>query len=74
MSVAGALPTTVAAATTLSDLVPYMILLGAGFLVGAWGQAAKVPLVVAIGILMVILAVVLFQLQTNDFPGLPSGL
>ena len=46
MSVDGALPTTVAAATTLSDLVPYMILLGAGFLVGAWGQAARVPVAV----------------------------
>jgi hypothetical protein len=45
-----------------------------GFLVGAWGQAAKVPLAVAIGILLIMLAVALFQLQVNEFPDLPEGL
>jgi hypothetical protein len=59
---------------TLSDLAPYAAILVAGFAVGAWGQAAKVPLAVAIGILLIMLAVVLFQLRVNDFPDLPSGL
>jgi hypothetical protein len=59
---------------TLSDLAPYVAVLAAGFAIGAWGQAAKVPLAVAIGILLIMLAVVLFQLRANDFPDLPSGL
>ncbi len=59
---------------TLSDLAPYAAVLAAGFAIGAWGQAAKVPLAVAIGILLIVLAVVLFQLRANDFPDLPSGL
>jgi hypothetical protein len=59
---------------TLSDLAPYVAILAAGFAIGAWGQAAKVPLAVAIGILLIMLAVVLFQLRANDFPDLPSGL
>jgi hypothetical protein len=64
----------VAQATTLSDLAPYVAILVAGFALGAWGQAAKVPLAVAAGIALVILAVILFQLDVSDFPGLPSGL
>jgi hypothetical protein len=59
---------------TLSDLAPYVAILVAGFAIGAWGQAAKVPLAVALGILLIVLAVVLFQLRANDFPELPSGL
>ena len=68
------LPAVVAQLDTLSELAPYVAILVAGFAVGAWGQAAKVPLAVALGILLIMLAVVLFQLRINDFPDLPSGL
>jgi hypothetical protein len=59
---------------TLAELAPYLALLIAGFVIGAWGQAAKAPLVVALGIVLVMLAIVLFQLQVEKFPDLPSGL
>ena len=57
---------------TLSDLAPYMALLGAGFLVAAWGQAAKVPLAVAMGIAIIIAAILLFQFEANGFSGADS--
>ena len=59
-------PVLTAAATSLSDLVPYLVVLGAGFLVGAWGQAARVPLAVIAGILLVILAVGGFMLDNSS--------
>jgi hypothetical protein len=68
------LPAVVAQLETLSDLAPYVAILVAGFAIGAWGQAAKVPLAIAIGILLIMVAVVLFQLRVSDFPDLPSGL
>ena len=34
---------------TLSDLAPYLAVLAAGFLIGAWGQSAKVPVAVIAG-------------------------
>jgi hypothetical protein len=61
--------TVVAALETMSDLVPYLGLFAAGFLVAAWGQSAKVPLAVALGILIIVAAVLLFQLEANDFSG-----
>ena len=57
-----------AAATTLSDLLPFIALMALGFLVGAWGQAARVPLAVAVGILLILLAAALFLLG-NDTGG-----
>ena len=58
-----------AALETLSDLAPYVALLAAGFLVAAWGQSARVPLAVVLGIVMIIGAVLLFQFEANDFSG-----
>jgi hypothetical protein len=57
---------------TLSDLAPYLALLAAGFLVAAWGQSAKVPLAVALGIVIIIGAVLLFQFEANGFSGTNS--
>lgn len=54
---------------TVSDLAPYIAMFAFGFLLGAWGQAAKYPLVVALGILIVIAAVLLFQFEANNFSG-----
>jgi hypothetical protein len=65
-------PLTLAALDTLSDLAPYMALMGAGFLVAAWGQAAKVPLAVAMGIAIIIAAILLFQFEANGFSGADS--
>jgi hypothetical protein len=56
-----------AALETLSDLTPYLGLLALGFLVAAWGQSAKVPLAVVIGITLILGAVLLFQFEANDF-------
>jgi hypothetical protein len=65
---AGAMPA-LAALETLSDLAPYVALLAAGFLVAAWGSASKSSLAVALGILLIVAAVLLFQLEANDFSG-----
>jgi len=55
-----------AQATSLSDLLPYLALLGLGFLVGAWGQSARSPLAVALGITLIIGAVILFLLANGS--------
>jgi hypothetical protein len=66
-----------AQATTLSDLAPYVAVIVAGFLIGAWGQSARVPLAVAIGIGLIMLAIALFVLDNDSgstgVPGLPGG-
>jgi hypothetical protein len=56
-----------AALRTLSDLMPYVGLFVLGFLVAAWGQSARVPMAIVIGITIILGAVVLFQLEANDF-------
>lgn len=61
-----------AALETLSDLAPYLAMLAAGFLVAAWGQAAKAPLAVALGILIIIGSILLFQFEANGFSGANS--
>ncbi len=61
-----------AALETVSDLAPYLALMGAGFLVAAWGQAAKLPLAVVIGILIIIGSVLLFQFEASGFSGANS--
>ena len=58
-----------AALRTLTDLAPYLALFAAGFLIAAWGQSARFPLAVVIGIVLIIGAVLLFQFEANDFSG-----
>jgi hypothetical protein len=58
-----------AALRTLTDLMPYLALFAAGFLIAAWGQSARFPLAVVIGIVLIIGAVLLFQFEANDFSG-----
>ena len=55
-----------AAATTVSDLVPYLVVMGLGFLVGAWGQAARVPIAVIAGILLILIAIAGFVLDNSS--------
>jgi hypothetical protein len=37
-----------------------------GFVLGAWGQSAKVPLAVALGIILILLAAALFVLGNDS--------
>ena len=55
-----------AAATMISDLMPYLVVMAAGFLVGAWGQSARAPLAVIAGILLILLAVAGFILDNSS--------
>ena len=71
-ALADALSAPLAALSTVSDLAPYLALMGAGFLVAAWGQAAKFPIAVAIGILIIIGSILLFQFEANGFSGANS--
>ena len=71
-ALAEALSAPLAALSTVSDLAPYLALMGAGFLVAAWGQAAKFPIAVAIGILIIIGSILLFQFEANGFSGANS--
>lgn len=65
-----------AAATTISDLVPYLVVMGTGFLLGAWGQSARVPIAVIAGILLILVAVAGFVIDNSSgstgIPGLPG--
>jgi len=67
-----------AIARNLSDLAPYLGVLAAGFLIGAWGQSAKVPTATIIGLLLILIAVGAFILEhasggSSGVPGLPVG-
>jgi hypothetical protein len=53
-------------AQTTSGLAPYLAVLALGFLVGAWGQSAKIPVAVAIGLLLIMVAVGGFILDNNS--------
>ena len=55
-----------AVAQSLSDLGPYILVMAVGFLIGAWGQSAKVPLAVALGILLILLAAALFVVSNDS--------
>jgi hypothetical protein len=66
MGMSAAAVLVLALAQTLSDLGPYLVVMAVGFLVGAWGQSAKVPLAVALGILMILLAAALFVLGNDS--------
>jgi hypothetical protein len=65
-----------AVARTASDLVPYLVVIGLGFLVGAWGQSARVPVAVIAGILLILIGTGGFLLDNNSggggIPGIPG--
>ncbi len=46
--------------------MPYLALLVLGFLVGAWGQSARSPLAVTLGITLIVTAVLLFLLANGS--------
>jgi hypothetical protein len=69
-------PELLAVARTTSDLVPYLVVLALGFLVGAWGQSARFPIAVIAGILLILFAIAGFILDNNSgsggVPGIPG--
>lgn len=57
-----------AAGALLPDTIePYLILMGLGFLVAMWGHGMRSRWVVAVGLIMVFLAVLLFPLALQLF-------
>ena len=55
-----------AAARTISDLMPYIVVMGAGFLIGAWGQAARVPIAIVAGMLLILIAMGGFMIDNSS--------
>jgi hypothetical protein len=56
-------------ATGGANNLPYVVLLAAGFVIGAWGGAAKLRWLVAIGIGLIVLAIALWQFDVfNNSP------
>ena len=56
------------ASQTASDLIPFIVVMEAGFLVGAWGQSARFPIAVIAGILLVMLAIGGFMIENGSGP------
>jgi hypothetical protein len=56
--------------------VPYLVLMGIGFLVGAYGHLARFPWLVIAGILIIMASALLFQLELQllPTPQAPPGL
>ncbi len=46
-----------AATNTMSDLIPFLVVMIFGFLVGAWGQASRSAIAVIAGMALIIIAV-----------------
>ena len=57
-----------AAANSLGDLLPFLVVMVAGFLVGAWGQASRSPIAVIAGMSLILLAVAGFLGDNGDGP------
>jgi hypothetical protein len=51
---------------------PYLVLLGIGFAVGAYGHLAKLRWLVVFGILLILAATVLFQVALQTLPNPPG--
>ena len=66
-------------ARTTSDLAPYIAVLALGFLVGAWGQSARSPIAVILGLLLILLAAGAFVIEhsggngSSGAPGIPGS-
>jgi hypothetical protein len=51
---------------------PYIILMGVGFIVGAYGHLIRSRWVVAVGVIMIFLATLLFPLAVHVFEDRPA--
>ena len=71
-----AVPDLLAVARSTSDLVPYLVVMALGFLIGAWGQSARLPIAVIAGLLLIMFAVGGFILDNSSggsgVPGVPG--
>lgn len=57
-----------AVATTMEELVPYLVVMLGGFLVGAWGQASRSTIAVIAGMALIIIAVAGFLAENGSGP------
>ncbi len=67
--------TALSAAVDQLGVVPCLAIMVFGFLLGAWGQAARFPLATALGMAFIMLAIVLFMffvLGNNPGKSLPG--
>ena len=55
---------------SVSDLLPYLVVLVAGFMVGAWGQSSRSAIGTIAGILLILAAIIGFLVE---FPMCPEG-
>jgi hypothetical protein len=60
------------AAVLPEDIEPYIGLMGVGFIVGAYGHLIRSRWVVAIGVIMIFLATLLFPLAVHVFEERPA--
>ncbi len=60
------MPDLLAQARTISDLVPYLVVMGAGFLVGAWGGSTRSTIAVIAGIILILISVAGFILDNSS--------
>ncbi len=69
--------TVTAAAVALADLLPtsstyYGVLMGAGFLLGIYAHAAKMPRLLAFAILLIFMTTLLTLVAARTFSGTPA--
>jgi hypothetical protein len=60
------------AAVLPEGIEPYIGLMGAGFIIGAYGHLIRSRWVVAIGVIMIFLATLLFPLAVHVFEDRPT--
>jgi len=58
----------IGASQSISDLLPFLVVMFAGFLVGAWGQASRSSIAVIAGMVLILLAVAGFLGDNGDGP------
>ncbi len=56
------------ATNTIADLLPYLAVMVAGFLVGAWGQASRSAIAVIAGMALIVIAVAGFFAANGSGP------
>ena len=57
-----------AATNTMSDLLPFLVVMVVGFLVGAWGQASRSAIAVIAGMTLIVIAVAGFLAANGSGP------
>jgi hypothetical protein len=57
-----------AAANSIDDLLPFLVVMIAGFLIGAWGQASRSAIAVIAGMILILIAVAGFLTDNGAGP------